>query len=73
MRNSYKILVGKPEESRPFGRHRRRWDDNIKMNLKGNSVGHCVMDSSGSGKEPVTDCCEHQTCQLFIKGCAQWS
>jgi hypothetical protein len=34
MRNSYKILVSKPEEKRPVGRHRHRWKDNIKMDLK---------------------------------------
>jgi hypothetical protein len=32
-RNSYKILVGKPEGRRPLGRPRRRWVDNIKMYL----------------------------------------
>jgi hypothetical protein len=30
----YMVLVGKPEEKRPLGRPRRRWDDNIKMNLQ---------------------------------------
>jgi hypothetical protein len=30
-RNTHKILVGKPEENRPLGRPRRRWEDNIKM------------------------------------------
>jgi len=34
IRNSYKILVGKPEEERRLGRPRRRWDDNIRMDLK---------------------------------------
>jgi hypothetical protein len=33
MRNSYKILVGKPEGKRPLGRLNYRWEDNIKMNL----------------------------------------
>jgi hypothetical protein len=34
-RNAYRILVGKPEEKRPLvGRHRRRWEDNIKMDLR---------------------------------------
>jgi hypothetical protein len=33
-RNAYSILVGKPEEKRPLGRPRRRWVDNIKMNLR---------------------------------------
>jgi len=28
------VLVGKPEEKRPLGRPRRRWEDNIKMNLR---------------------------------------
>jgi hypothetical protein len=30
-RNSYRILVGKPEGKRPLGRPIRRWVDNIKM------------------------------------------
>ena len=29
----YKVLVGKPEEKRPLGRSRRRWEDNIRMDL----------------------------------------
>jgi hypothetical protein len=33
-RNTYMILVGKPEEKRPLGRPRRRWVDNIKMDLR---------------------------------------
>jgi hypothetical protein len=32
-RNAYRILVGKPEGERPLGRPRRRWMDNIKMDL----------------------------------------
>jgi hypothetical protein len=28
-----RVLVGKPEEKRPLGRPRRRWVDNIKMDL----------------------------------------
>jgi hypothetical protein len=27
----YRVLVGKTEGKRTFGRHRRRWEDNIKM------------------------------------------
>jgi hypothetical protein len=34
MRNVYKVLVRKPEGKRPLGRSRRRWEDNIKMDLK---------------------------------------
>jgi hypothetical protein len=29
----YRLLVGKPEGKRPLGRRRRRWRDNIKMDL----------------------------------------
>jgi hypothetical protein len=30
----YRVLVGKPEGNRPLGRPRRRWEDNIKMDLQ---------------------------------------
>jgi hypothetical protein len=36
-RGVYRALVGKPEGRRPFGRPRRRWEVNIKMDLR--SVG----------------------------------
>ena len=29
-----RVLVGKPEEKRPLGRPRRRWEENIKMDLQ---------------------------------------
>jgi hypothetical protein len=32
-RNTYRLLVGNPEGKRPLGRPRRRWVDNIKMDL----------------------------------------
>jgi hypothetical protein len=32
-RNAYRILVGKQEGKRPIGRPRRRWVDNVKMDL----------------------------------------
>jgi hypothetical protein len=32
-RNTYRLLVGKQEEKRPLGRPKRRWVDNIRMNL----------------------------------------
>jgi hypothetical protein len=32
-RGVYRVLVGKPEGKRPLGRLRRRWEDNIKMDL----------------------------------------
>jgi hypothetical protein len=30
----YRVLVGKPEGKKQLGRYRRRWDDNIKMDLQ---------------------------------------
>jgi hypothetical protein len=41
-RNAYRILVGKPEGTRPLGRPRRRWVDNIKMDLR--EIGWDGMD-----------------------------
>jgi hypothetical protein len=38
----YRVLVGKPEGKRPLGRSRRRWEDNINMDLQ--EVGCMVMD-----------------------------
>jgi hypothetical protein len=32
-RNVYRVLMGKPEGKRPFGRQRRRWEDWIRMDL----------------------------------------
>jgi hypothetical protein len=34
-RKFYKVLVGKPEGKRPLGRPRRRWEDGIRMDLRG--------------------------------------
>jgi len=33
-RGVYRVLVGKPKGERQFGRSRRRWEDNIKMDLQ---------------------------------------
>jgi hypothetical protein len=34
-RGVYRVLMGKPEGKRPFGKPRRRLEDNIKMHLEG--------------------------------------
>jgi hypothetical protein len=44
-RNVYRLLVGKPEGKRPLGRPRRRWIDNIKMDLL--EMGVSVVDWTG--------------------------
>ena len=43
-RSAFKILTGKPTGKRPFGRPRRRWEDNIIMDLEeiGTSAGNWV-------------------------------
>ena len=41
-RGVYRVLVGKPEGKRPFGRSRCRWEDNIKMDIQ--EVGCGSMD-----------------------------
>jgi hypothetical protein len=48
-RNAYRILVGKSKGKRPLGRPRRRWVDNIKMNLKRDTMGWYGLDQTGSG------------------------
>ena len=39
-RGVYSVLVGKPEGKRPLGRPRRRWVDNIRLDLKEVRCGH---------------------------------
>ena len=41
-RGVYRVLVGKPEGKRSLGRPRRRWEDNIKIDLQ--EVGYRGMD-----------------------------
>jgi hypothetical protein len=48
-RGAYRALVGKSEGRRPLGRPRRRWEDNIKMDLREVWWGGCRLDWSGSG------------------------
>jgi hypothetical protein len=44
-----RVLVGKPEGKRPLRRPRRRWEDEIKMNLREIGWGGGGLDSPGSG------------------------
>jgi hypothetical protein len=47
----YKVLVGRPEGKRPQGRPRRRWEDNIKMNIR-----ELVIDNELSGSIKKAGC-----------------
>ena len=48
-RGGYRVLVGKPEGKRPLGRPRRRWVDNIRMDLQ--EVGCGYMDWIGLNQD----------------------
>jgi len=48
-RGAYRVLVGKPEGRRPLGRPRRRWVDNIRMDLQ--EVGCEYMDWTGLAQD----------------------
>jgi hypothetical protein len=48
-RGVYRVLLGKPEEKRPLGRPRRRWEDNIRMELQ--EVGCGGMDWIGLAQD----------------------
>jgi hypothetical protein len=56
VRNTYNILVWKPEGRRPLGRPRRRWEDNIRMDLGEAGFGDVdwlqVASSCEHGNEP---------------------
>jgi len=48
-RGVFRVLVGKPEGKRPFGRPRHRWEDNIKMNLQEVGCQEYELNQAGSG------------------------
>jgi hypothetical protein len=50
-RGMHRLLVGKPEGKRPLGRPRRRWEDNIKMDLQevGGGCGDWPRIGTGGG------------------------
>jgi hypothetical protein len=48
-RGVYRVLVGKPEGKRPLGRHRRRWEDNTRMDIQ--DVGCGGMDRIGLAQD----------------------
>jgi hypothetical protein len=48
-RDVYRVLVGKPEGKKQLGRPRRRWEDNIKMDLQ--EVGRGGMDWIGMARD----------------------
>jgi hypothetical protein len=59
MRHAYNILVEEPEGKKTFGRPGRRWEDNIRMDLREMGWEGVDLYASGLGQGPVADCCEH--------------
>ena len=54
-RNSYRIVVGKPQREKPLGQPRCRWEDDIKMSLK--DIGWEDVDCVEQGQ--VAGICKH--------------
>jgi hypothetical protein len=48
VKRAYRVLVEEPEGKKPVGRHIRRWEDAIKMDLRGMGWGF-GLDSTGVG------------------------
>jgi hypothetical protein len=67
-RNAYRVLVGKPEGKRPVGRRRRRWEDNIKTDLR---------DIRRGGMDWINLAQDRDQCRALVntvkKGSAPWS
>jgi hypothetical protein len=73
------IQGSKPEGERAVARPRRRWEDNIKIDIGKNRTGWYGQDESGSGYGPVEGSCEHGNepscsikCWLLKRDLAPW-
>jgi hypothetical protein len=58
-RSVYNLLVVKREGKRPRGRHRRRWEDKIKMYLHDVGMWGRRLDQPGSGYAQLAGTCEY--------------
>ena len=50
-RSAFKILTGKPTDKRPLGRPKRKWEENIKIDLKVTVVCMSIWFSFGKDRE----------------------
>jgi hypothetical protein len=76
-RNAYRILVGNPEGKRPLGRPRRRWVDNIKLDIREiGGGGICWIDlvqdtkKRGALVSRVTNLPNQQNVGKILSSCA---
>ena len=56
-RGAWKLLVGKPEEKRPIGRPRMRWENNIKHDLR-------ALDYSGDDWKSLAE--DREVCRAYV-------
>ena len=61
--------MGKPEEKRPLGIPRRKWEDTIKMDLQEVGCGGYGLDRAGPGKGQLAGTCE---CGNELSGFIKW-
>jgi len=57
-RGVYRILLGKSEGRRPLGRPRRRWVDNIRMDLQEMECGYMDWIGLAQDRDRLADACE---------------
>jgi hypothetical protein len=77
-RSAYRVLVGKPEVKRLLLKPRRRWENNIEMDLQEVGWGHGLALVLNKGLPSGSIKCEEfldglRTCYLLKKGSAPWS
>jgi hypothetical protein len=70
-RNAYRILVGKPDVKRPLRRPRRRWVDNIKMDLREvgwevSSHDSCLLNLAIYGAGLISACFKKNKCLHYF-------
>jgi hypothetical protein len=79
-RGVYRMLMGRPEGKRPLGRPRRRWEDNIKMDVQ--EVGGGRGDWMGLGQDrdrwralvsTVKNLRVQKNAGNFLGSCENWS
>jgi hypothetical protein len=59
-RGVYRVLIGGSESKRPLGRPRRRWEDNIKMDLREKGI---------NGANWIRLARDRVQCRAFVKNC----
>ena len=70
-RGVHRVLVGKPEGKRPLGRLRRRWEDNIKVDLQEVGEGGDWMELA-QDRSQVVGTCEYGDKPLVSVKCGEF-